>query len=77
MSKTDSKSVTVHPYADTSISRKSYFGKLRGIFRYIAPVGWSCIDNPQHEREYDWEQYYPIGDDDDRSPTPNIAEGHL
>ena len=71
MSEADSKSVTVHPYGPTLAYLESHIsGNSEEYFDTLHQWVGLALDNPQHEREYDWEQYYPIGDDDDRSPIP-------
>jgi len=71
MKVSDSKTTSVHPYGPTLAYLESHIsGNSEEYFDTLHQWVGFALDKPPHEREYDWEQYYPIGDDDDRSPIP-------
>ena len=74
MSESDSNSVTVHPYGPTLAYLESHIsGNTEEYFDTLHQWVGLALDNPQHEREYDWEQYYPIGEDDGRILNATIT----
>jgi superfamily II DNA or RNA helicase len=70
MSSKDSKS-KVHPYGPTLAYLESHIsGNPKDYFDTVHSWVSFALDDPQHERQYDWEQYYPIEEEDDRRPIP-------
>jgi superfamily II DNA or RNA helicase len=71
MNVNDSKVPSVHPYGPTLAYLESHVsGNPKEYFDTLHCWVSFALDNPQHERQYDWEQYYPVEDGDDRSPIP-------
>ena len=60
-----------HPYGPTLAYLESQIsGNPEEYFDTVHSWVGFALDDPQHERQYDWEQYYPIEEGVDGKPIP-------